>query len=474
MERLGEENRELTALVLETRGKAHSLESQLDVLQSRSESLEKEATRAATLRRKRAVLESTVSELTGNVEELQQGFESAQRESASKTEELRELLIEQFGGIAVRFGWKDCIALVAQKGTELKKVSAELEAANQSLQRLEQANRLLAEKNAELIAAEPKVIVEKERDPFANVNRFRHLLAKRMARVFFKVTDAVASISEIVRGKEEICQFRPLILSVILANRWKSFKKTEHLDPNGVLDYAIPQSRDETSRAEDLKNRTADIVNQAQRELAKNETLTRSNEELDQKVSQLDKDLNQARRDLQTMVTESRKLKSRLEESEEKCRRMVDRREHDDLQRQLEQTVADRQTIERELGSMKKEMQNMIDSLSTGEVAVGDLQLQIVALTEENERFRQEIASLAHELTIAHAALKERTKELLALERELVKQKTQVAVVRDPTPFATRATGDANPLFRNPFWPESVRDGLSKMQDKLMRPTSGV
>jgi chromosome segregation ATPase len=121
---------------------------------------------------------------------------------------------------------------------------------------------------------------------------------------------------------------------------------------------------------------------------------------------------------------------------------------------------------------MKIEMKNLIDSLDGGQSQVSDLHGQLAGLTQENEEYRILIENLRRELNLAQSALKDRTKELLALERELMRQRKQVAVVKDTIPTEVkRAVGAIQPICEpdGRFLTESLRTGLSEMQLKLMK-----
>jgi chromosome segregation ATPase len=151
---------------------------------------------------------------------------------------------------------------------------------------------------------------------------------------------------------------------------------------------------------------------------------------------------------------------------------MIEPGKHEALQLELTTVIADRIKVEEELGSVKKEMQELIDSLDNGQLEMTDLQAQLLGVTEENEEFRHRIDALNWDLSVAEATLKDRTKELLALERELLRQKKRVAVVKDTIPCSSPQWALEAPMYGMPCLPEDVRTGLVKMQDKLMRSDS--
>jgi septal ring factor EnvC (AmiA/AmiB activator) len=154
-------------------------------------------------------------------------------------------------------------------------------------------------------------------------------------------------------------------------------------------------------------------------------------------------------------------LEERLQRMQEQLSGMVDPGVHESVRRQMDGAIRDRGRAVEEV-----ELKNVIDSLDGGQRQVSDLHAQLADLTNENEELRGHIENLRRELTLAETALKDRNKELLALERELMRQRQIVAIVKDSIPAPPKRLPIGGPDGR--FLTEALRTGLSEMQCRLL------
>jgi hypothetical protein len=449
-----------------------SLASQLEILQSEKEDLETELTDADQTRPKKLALESSVAELTEVARELQNRVVSLESVNSEKVQELRNLLIQHFGGLALGYQWSDCVDFTNNAFSDLNELRSVCQSMGDRAQKLEKRNQrlktqLAAQTRPEMPSARllsgPEPRPQEVSDSFGQFNSFRDSLSRQMSKLFFKMSADVAALSE----PDARPILRPLILAVVMANRWRTFKRSDPIDSHSILNYAVPRTTG--SQLVHLRDRYSEVATQLKQETASNLLLTKANHDLELKDQQLEEDLRKCRDDLQQLATQKSELQEKLEAIEERSKLMIDRERFEAVHQQLHTANEGRQQTEEQLASMKTEMRNLIDSLDGGQYEMADLHGQIVLLAEENEEYRQLAEDLRHQLAVAKAALKDRTKELLALERELMKRKTKAVIIKDPIPTAAARKEEDGPMTSSRFFTTDIRSGLTRMQDELLR-----
>jgi predicted nuclease with TOPRIM domain len=132
----------------------------------------------------------------------------------------------------------------------------------------------------------------------------------------------------------------------------------------------------------------------------------------------------------------------------------------------------EQKALEKQVQDLRAELEKVFDGLDGTRVEQTELRTHMTELAEENEKLKQMVTGLTHELEIAQAALREKTREILSLERQMMRHKSQVAIVKDQIPVAPPvAIKKAEPeSSKGDFYiSETVRNSLAQMQSRMMR-----
>ena len=520
MKQVTEDRNRLEKSLIESEESKASMSEQIEGLQGENQKLTKSLSKADQIARKKKALENTVAEMQETIEQLQGSLSSFASDSTVKEEELRNLLIRNWGGDAIGFHWSECLVMIGDKFTALKTAESELTKLQDQVKKLQKKNKSLTdeiearrkailESNRSIEEGEesgatntpsatdnqdltlpPQVILKQLPDKFAGINKFRHCLVRRMNKLYFQMCDDVKELSQALTEKtrtkteeeeEEEYEdtglsfsFRSCIYMVVMAQRWQKFNKKDPLDNNAILEYCGSSHRRQRSKLTNLVAKVQDAMARLRQEKAANGLLTKANKELMDKMKKAEAEMRKAEEELLVERERKQRMTKDLERAEMRCVEMIDPAKHAELQQQLDVAIQERKKYEDQLSAMKVEMKNLIDSLDGGQFEMSDLQEQIITLTDENEGYKHELISLREELSVTTAALKDRTRELLALERKLMKEKKKFVVVKDTIPLTAQPTKNEVLHADGRFLTEAVRGGLAQIQTRLLTKETAI
>jgi chromosome segregation ATPase len=260
---------------------------------------------------------------------------------------------------------------------------------------------------------------------------------------------------------------RELVLFAIFAIRWRHFKRSDPPDYAVIGEFAAPKSGRPklTEAVSKVCQRLHNFVTRAESDAG-------SIRIAQARIDTLEQELKKAKSKVARQDQQNIELSQNCAIAQQKAETMVSPTKYSGLQARYEEKLAAQKELERQVQSLRQELNRLLDGLDDRDQEQSELQLTLNELTEENEQLKQALAGLTHEFELLQAALKDKTREILALERQLIRQRTQVAVVKDHLPIGEMECPrkpEPTPLTSNFYITESVRRGLTQMQDRMMR-----
>ncbi|KAK8886347.1 hypothetical protein M9Y10_041810 [Tritrichomonas musculus] len=486
--RLKTENDSLIKELDEARESVASLDNEVTTLKSEQTVSEIKLKRADKLKEHNIKLSQAITEMQGTIDHLQSSISSIESDSTAKTEQLRALLIKHYAGVDPSMEWDDIVRYIDNIIEQLRQSNEENSQLAKKLKRAHKNNSFLKaqsenneenilKKNDELqyqIEMLKQQIKKLESVKKSNSALFSRTIRKKIDSGFFTYYNSVNSILAKFYGTDySPITFRSLILMSILATRFRHYKKSDPYDGSIILEFAKRSENPSKSPLSDLSDKVNELIEKAQKSNEMNSDLKNSNDDLQDKIQ---KCLAKCK-ELQTKINELTRINDDLQRNFNELKSDKTNAalaEYNDLESKFQQKTKEYNEIEKQLYEMKVEMKRLISTVDEHHRNDESLQETIEDLTIELEQLRQSNARLKQELDICQLSLKEKNREILALERKLLKQKAQVVVVKDqiPASFVPPPAPDdsGSSTKKNDFYmTDSLRNTLCQMQNRLMK-----
>ena len=507
-----DENKKLHIEINNTRSEYNSINIELNKVKIENTQLQNEISNADKIKKNNVKLESTIVQMQQTIDNMHSRISSAESNTHSKIEELKNLTIKHWGGEALTFEWSDCIKFIDAKFNFVKaqeQVIKNLEIQNNKLQKENKKihNKLMSniETLSQLQSAQSDSMAidikhhhnaTHDYDPFNIINQFRHALTRRINKFYFEneaginivfnsimkhTTNGKSLGSSSMKTQEEeekndnntySPSLRCIILFSIFIQKWKSFKKEDPSDKGTILEYTIKQSRNSQSKINIIQSKIDLIFNHLKQQTAQVGILTKANYQLTNKLETTEKEIQRLHHLAKVNQEYSEEIEKKVKFYESKCQQMIELHIHENIKQQLQAQVQENTKLEEQTNSLKSEIKKLLDSLDSKHHELSKMQNSMLSITEENEDLKQHLNDVNHELNLAQTALKERTRELLSLEREIMKQKKNYVVVKDTIPLTPQINkSKIAPEFPSncKFLTDAIRGGLAQMQSKILK-----
>jgi chromosome segregation ATPase len=206
----------------------------------------------------------------------------------------------------------------------------------------------------------------------------------------------------------------------------------------------------------------------------KSKTDARRIQDLQEQTAVLKGKLKEANETVASQAEANSELTRTMERYQTKAESMISPTKHADLEAKYKRKLAEYREMEQQIEDLKAELKRVLDGLDGRTEQQMDLEANLQEAADLNEELKLRLVSTERELEAAQIGLRDCSREILALERRLIKQRTQVVVVKDPIP-----TGTMPPLARRPreteipkadfYVSESVKQSLAAMQTRMMK-----
>jgi chromosome segregation ATPase len=274
----------------------------------------------------------------------------------------------------------------------------------------------------------------------------------------------------ILAGEEppERPSFRDVILCMFFVVRWRRFKKGDPPDSTVIREFVSPV----VSSKRSLRDSANSAVRRYRELEAKTSADSKKMEEMQTAILKMDRELRQTHGKLTAQIGQNAQVTREFEAFQKRMEGGVSPSKYSRLVGEYDAKVAEQKALEKQVQDLRSEMEKVLDGIDGTRLDHSDLQVHLTEAEDEIEKLKQMVAALTHELEIAQAGLRDKTREILALERQVMRQKTQVVVVKDQIPTAPPVVvekAEPDPPKSNFYISEAVRNGLAQMQSRMMR-----
>ena len=490
---LHSKNDDLTKQLDESRSDSSALETNLTELKIQNEQMASAMKKTTKLRQQNEALHESICDMQSTIENLQSSVSSAEEDAKAKISELRKLLARSFTNVEPTAGWDEIMAYISELIEKYQSTSEENESNKKQIKKLCKVKATLEKQTDEQkdSVVKENTRIEEElqqcREELENLKqrfggktaKYRGAIRKKIEGHFTEANKKVAEAIAILAKEERplIPNFRSLLLSAVFLMRWRRFKKSEPFDPSVIEEFAC---KDLARRCilNDLIDKATEAASRLTRAEDRIGVLNKQDEENKSQIAQLQKELKAAQDNTLKQIQATKDLTSELEEAKRRMDNVILPEKYNALQLKFERKSVEYEAIEQQLVDLKIEMKRLLETVDTKHIDYTELQENMELLTEENERLKQQLMSLRQELEIAQAALRERDREVLAIERRMMRQKAQVVVIKDKLPACDSAPPPATPpeekestppRKENFYLSASLRTGLAEMQSKMMK-----
>ena len=487
--RLKTENESLIKELDEVRDSLASLDNEVTTLKSEQTVSEIKLKKAEKLKEHNARLTQAIQDMQGTIDHLHSSISSIESDSTAKTEQLRSLLIKHYAGIDPSMEWDEIVSYIdsvieelTEKTVENANLSKQLKKATRYNSVLKLQNEAATEdikrRNEELsnqISEYQQQLKKAKTEKKSNSKSFLRVIRKKIDSGFSSYYNNVNSILAKINGTNYYPNtMRSMILMSILLTRLKHFKKSDPYDSSLILEFVQKNEIPQRSPVKILSEKVSEIIEKAQSSVEMNTNLKNSNDDLQDKIK---KCLAKCK-ELQLKINELTKINEDLQHNfnELKSDRTNEQlAEYADLESKFQQKTKEYNEVSKQLIEMKIEMKRLISTVDEHHRNDEHLQSTIEELTIDLEQLRQSNARLKQELDISQLSLKEKNREILALERRILKQKTQVVVVKDQIPASyvpppqVQDESSSSSKKNDFYMTDSLRTTLSQMQSRLMK-----
>ena len=485
---LHDRNDALAKQLDESRSDSSALEMNITELKAQNEELASTVKKTAKMRKQNEALHESICDMQTTIEALQSSVSSAEEDAKAKIAELRRLLAKSFTNIEPTCGWDEIMSDISELIEKYQSASDTNENQQKQIRKLCKAKESLekqSEQKKDDDRRETARIEESLRQCqeelanlkgriYGNTAKYRWALRRKIEAHFSEANRKVAEAISILTNEEPpiVPNFRSLLLTTVFLTRWKNYKQSEPFDASVIEEFAS-RELSRTGILNDLLAKAREVAAKISRAEDRADALNKQDEESKAQILKLQQELKAAQDNALKHIQATSDLTRNLEEAQRRINDMISPEQYKDLQVKLEKKGVECQSIEQQLTDLKYEMKRLLTTMDTKNFNYSELQDTIELMTEENETLKQQIASIRQELEIAQAALRERDREVLAIERRMMKQRAQVVVVKDKLPIcetpATPPKEVAEPPKENFFLSAALRTGLAEMQSKMMR-----
>lgn len=483
------ENESLIKELDEVRDSIASLDNEVTTLKSEKTVSEIKLRKAEKLKEHNMKLTQAISDMQGTIDHLHSSISSIESDSAAKTEQLRSLLIKHYAGVDPTMEWEEIIKYINNLIMEFKQTIVENSNLSKQLKKATRNNSILkaqSENNTESIMKRNEELEEKilqlkqqiktfESDKKSTSKGFPRIIRKKIDYGFSNYYNAVQTMLAKLNGTNYYPNtMRSMILMSILLTRLKHFKKLDPCDNSVIIEFVKKSEIPPKSPPKVLSEKVDLLIEQVKNSTEMNTNLQNSNNDLQDKIKKCLSKCN----DLQLTVNELTKANESLQHNFDELKSdktNLQLQQYSDLESKFQQKTKEYNEVDKQLNEMKIEMKRLISTVDEHHRNDEHLQSTIEDLTIDLEQLRQSNVRLKQELDIAHLSLKEKNREILALERRILKQKAQVVVVKDQIPASyvppPQVQDDSNnSIKKNDFYmTDSLRNTLCQMQNRLMK-----
>ena len=464
---LENEKKALVQELDECKNAKQTLEESLEQAKLRNQELNGVSKEVKRIRRKNKELtdlsneqQTTIQKLTSNVSEYAQDIETKQND-------LRRIM-----SVNPSANWQEILEYIQRRNELYKTTCDENEKRQEEVAKLKKKVGSL-QKQAESYKVQAQKLKsrmerrleerQKELDSLKNmvgdkVTSFRSAIRHRMDAQFSTMTKGIVETVSILRREElQSCvRFRELALAILMMSRWRHYKHTQVFDSTMIMEFTSKTSRRQSTITElvETAKRTMARVQELEEQLKDAQSC---NANSTAKIQKLENELKVAQETSSKHIQANSELTKDLEAAQKKVEQMISSDKYRALEQKLDKKVDQYKSMELQLSNLKREMTSL---LQTNE-GYCELQENMETLASENKTLKQELGSLRREHEVTETALKEKTREILALERRVMRQRPQATAPDLPTP----ATSSDN------FCPtDSLKSGLAAMQTRMMQP----
>ncbi|EAY04739.1 hypothetical protein TVAG_059370 [Trichomonas vaginalis G3] len=511
IEILKDENNTLRQSMQEISQNASSIKDKFDLVQQQKSSLEQQLARADKYRIKSEQLQKTVTELQATVNNITGDISTVTAQTASQYDDLKVLLTRHNNDYTPG-NWAKDMNFIGQKFQELAQAHSEINQLDKQIAKqnrtIDEKTRMINEKDSKInelnnqvqqlsdaLTARGKVVqfnsdqVPRTQIPMdgrseksyitipqnnivLNLINFRSAVARKIDTTLFEVTNTIREINEMISPTESTSpSCRSLVLSMAFLTRWIKFDSLTEFDNSTILNFSGNPNLQKPHPIYDLKERVKKLLeNKSQVENSCEAAETQASK-LNQEIVRLKSELESTRSSSDTNSAKANAMQLTVSTLENQVKSMVPKLDYIKVQKELENKTVECRNISDQLSELKSEMNKLLNTIDNNQQISEEQRISIITLNESNEVLQQKLEAALKELNTCQLTLKEKTREILALERRLSKIQGQVAIVKDTIPMTeqpkiAKFTIDSK---RSAFFiNDVVRDDLEQMKLKLL------
>ena len=441
------------------------LETNLSELRQANQNLETTSHEATKIERQNQVLQEKVCEQQAKIETLKEQLKSLTNDQERKLIDLQMTMktSTDWNGMiqAVRTLVTDHESSLAenmQQKEAMKTLKNDLSKTKRQIETYKsQARKFKAKMESKLqkCEAELESIKNKSGD---DITMFRNTIRRKMDNHHRHNNQRIAEAVSLLKGEEHAndTEFRDVCLTVLLIIRWKHYKHTCAFDPGVIVEYAnkTHQRQSQSKELIVLVQKMIDDVHKLEEEVedAKNREKSKKH-----RIEELESELRQAQENVTKQMHANTRLSCDLESVRCKVEEMVSSDKYSTLQARFDKKADECKSIQQQMKRLKEEMGKLLETNQD----ISELQGRIETLSDENKSLSEKLESIRREHEVTESALREKTREILALERKVERQRTPV-VMMNHTPIQDEESEDF-------CLSQSLKNGLAEMQTRMMR-----
>ena len=251
----------------------------------------------------------------------------------------------------------------------------------------------------------------------------RAQFAGLIGRYSSEVTKQLGALHDSVFARDK-AQMRTLVLAVLFAKRMiRVYKSDAVFDPRALLVFSGKEEESADCKIRDLRGKFTEITQDllvAKQDLLDTHKHTR---EVEDKATEIESKNSDNETLIKIGQGQVASLKARLLELQQELSTLVPPERYQDLEKRMEIVQTKNQALETEIEHLKSEIKQrtkMIRDLSLG---MEEMAVKARARTKSEKKMRVMYTQKEEELESLQSLLREKTKEVLALERLVTRQR---------------------------------------------------